>query len=87
MPRALRLFEAAPAKDWEGDVRHLLQGKLIVLLSNSARAGGVPPLPWSRESEAAGATFDPLRGWWKENEARIQLVDPWLPLLEEKRSD
>lgn len=87
MPRALRLFEVATSKEGDVDVRHLLQGKLIVLLSNSAHAGGGPPPPWSRESAASGAIFDPLNDWWKENEARIQLVDPWLPLLEEKRSD
>jgi hypothetical protein len=61
-----------------------LQKRVLVLLSNSARAGNVPQpsLP-----EAEGEQFDSLVDWWKRHGAMAVLHDPWVRLLEKQKVD
>ncbi len=54
-----------------------LQKRLPVLLSNSAKASGVP----GPQKEAD------IRAWWIENREKIRLSDPWLETLEKQKID
>jgi hypothetical protein len=79
VPRALEVCRE------EEDLEALnLRNQLLILLSNSARAGGAPqPEPPRREKEE----FDYLTRWWKENKDKLALRDPWLKLLEKQKID
>ena len=97
MPRALRVF-ATPGEGSMAGVAHRNLGKrLLVLLSNSAHRSRVPaplvgfvaPAISGDDDEKARvmAQYEHLRNWWKTHEAKIELKDPWLPLLEAQKID
>lgn len=90
VPRALEVFRELPPERREaqagmaGVPHRNLQKRVIELLSNAARAGGVPPpvVP-----EAEGRRFDALVGWWKEHGGRAVVADPWFATLERQKVD
>jgi hypothetical protein len=90
VPRALEVFRDLPAeqKDKLGGMAGVphrnLQKRVLVLLSNSARAGGVPQpaLPENEEKR-----LDALLKWWKQHAEKITPQDPWLKLLEKQKVD
>jgi hypothetical protein len=85
VPRILHVFAAlkpeqlAPGIDRPSDHHDNLQKRVLVLLSNSARAGRVPQPP--REG------VDALTAWWKEHGDKVVLTDPWLKVLEKQKID
>lgn len=95
MMRALEVM----ANPHDGQVltgnRGNLQKRLRVLLSNVASRSGVPQPPaspkevpeWGERSVIQKQWHEALVAWWRENEARITLVDPWAKLLEEQKVD
>lgn len=98
VPRALEMFATSGTRGQMSGVPHEnLQLRLIVLLSNSAAVSNLPqPVP--PDEPAYNADADTLRNyqgnfhryyteWWRANEARIQLSDPWLTLLEQQKVD
>ena len=61
-----------------------LQKRVLVLLSNSARASGVPqPAPPGQPP----SSFDSLLAWWKKHGDTLVVSDPWLPILEQQKVD
>jgi hypothetical protein len=73
---------------WQG--RKLLapgeekSARLLVLLSNSARASGAP------QPAAPGQlvpSFDSLLAWWKKHGDKLVVIDPWLRILEKQKVD
>ncbi len=61
-----------------------LQKRVLVLLSNSARASGVPqPAPPGQPP----SSFDSLLAWWKKHGDTLVLSDPWLGILEQQKVD
>ena len=61
-----------------------LQKRVLVLLSNSAQAGGVPqPAPPGQPP----SSFDTLLAWWKKHGDALALNDPWLGILERQKVD
>ena len=80
--RALQLF-AEPVGPTVGDIYiNNLKKRLLVLLSNSARASGVPPPPRLETACDGSSPFaDPFARWWEEVEPRIRLHDPWGAML------
>lgn len=98
MPRALRVFQTAAAGGMETSEHLNLQLRLRVLLSNSAKNSGLPqPSPPSEEQitevndDTVAAfqkkTYDYWVGWWKVNDGKVILADPWLPLLAKRKVD
>ena len=98
MPRALRVFEAPGESNMEGVPHRNLQKRVLVLLSNSAKKSAMPqPLanfqpPQSDEEEDsenrhAQKLSSHIRAWWKQHEQKIELHDPWLPILEQQKVD
>jgi hypothetical protein len=90
VPRALEVFRDLPPADRHSvgsmaDVPHRnLQKRVLVLLSNSARAGGAPqPAPPGQPA----SSFDSLLNWWKEHGDKLVLNDPWLAILEKQKVD
>jgi hypothetical protein len=88
--RALEVFRdvAAPDQHSAGSMAEVphrnLQKRVLVLLSNSARAGGTPqPVT---PGQPAGS-FDSLLAWWKEHGDKLVLNDPWLRILEKQKVD
>jgi hypothetical protein len=88
--RALDVFKDLAPADRQphgsmADVPHRnLQKRVLVLLSNSARAGGVPqPAPPGQPP----SSFDALVTWWQNNREKLVLNDPWLPILEKQKID
>ena len=77
MPRALQVFESAGDADMRGVPHQNLQKRLLVLLSNSTKASGVP---WPERG------ID-IRTWWRQNAEKIRLVDPWFETLEKQKVD
>ncbi len=49
-----------------------------VLLSNSAKASGVP-LPQEGGTE--------VEAWWREHGEKVRIHDPWLEMLDEQKVD
>ena len=61
-----------------------LQKRVLVLLSNSARASGVPqPAP----ADQSPSSFDSLLAWWKKHGDTMVVSDPWLQVLERQKVD
>ena len=98
VPRALELFASAGARGHMSGVPHEnLQLRLVVLLSNSAAASGLPQPspPPEPDYEAGAAAFKQYQesfhrhyaDWWRANREKIQLRDPWLSLLEQQKVD
>jgi hypothetical protein len=89
--RALRVL-ASPADGGMGGMAHRnLQKRVLVLLSNSAKASGVaqpaPPVLKRRSPESQRLIYDYHLNWWWKNRSRIVLHDPWFPMLKEQRVD
>jgi hypothetical protein len=98
VPRALELFSVAGARGNMSGVPHNnLQLRLLVLLSNSSAASGLPqPTP---PSPPGYETADDVHrkyqeeyyryfvGWWSENREKIELRDPWLETLARQKVD
>jgi hypothetical protein len=61
-----------------------LQKRVLVLLSNSAHAGGVPQ-PSLPEDDARRLEY--LARWWKAHGEKVVLRDPWLGVLEKQKID
>jgi hypothetical protein len=89
VPRALEVFRDLAPAGQEGvgmeEVPHRnLQKRVLVLLSNSARASGVPqPAPPGQPA----SSFDSLLAWWKKHGDRLVVKDPWLGILEQQKVD
>ncbi|MGH7681353.1 MAG: hypothetical protein ACRENN_05135 [Candidatus Eiseniibacteriota bacterium] len=89
--RALEVFSLSPTGN-DGHHNAALQARLLVLLSNSARASGLeqPPTnyalfrPDDRGHEKA---MKALRKWWERAAPRIHLKDPWLDQLANQKVD
>lgn len=92
VPRALEVFRVRPLSPEEeasrtgmSEVPHRnLQDRLLVLLSNSARASRVPQPPLPKEDSRR---FDALSAWWKSHADRITVHDPWLEILIPQKVD
>ncbi len=94
----LRALEVMATPD-DGGMRSTnhrnLQKRLRVLLSNVANASGVsqppsPPKEYPDQSEIIEIQkqwHEGLVSWWRENQEKIILVDPWAGILEEQRVD
>jgi hypothetical protein len=98
VPRALEMFSVAGARGHMSGVPHEnLQLRLLVLLSNSAAASGLPqPSPPAEPNYEAGeAAFKKHQEeyyryfvrWWGENREKIELRDPWLETLARQKVD
>ena len=99
MPRALELFATPGSSSMTGAAHRNLGKRLLVLLSNSAHQSQVTaPLADFQTSETrvseedyeqllARQQHEHLRNWWKTNAAKIELNDPWLPLLQAQKID
>ncbi len=89
VPRALEVFRDLAQAEREAvgmaEVPHRnLQKRVLVFLSNSAQASGVPqPTPPGQPP----SSFDSLLAWWKEHGQRLVLNDPWLGILEQQKVD
>ena len=89
VPRALLVFkpreDAGAEEGGMAGVPHgNLEKRVLVLLSNSAKASGAPqPVLPRGEAER----WEYLNGWWKENAARLVIADPWSPELEKQKVD
>lgn len=77
----------------EGDYNQYdnFDGRVRVLLSNSAAASGVPqpdpPFPVWHEKEEYEQIHDYYAKWWEGYGEKVALHDPWLPVLEEQKVD
>ena len=95
MPRALEVM-ATPKNPRIDSVNHRnLQKRLRVLLSNTAKVSGMAPPPAPSKEYAEGRELElvqlelhsSLLKWWKENQAKVALRDPWLATLEKDKVD
>lgn len=89
VPRPLEVFRAPPEEEsvrsGMADVPHRnLQKRLLVLLSNAARAGNVPQLSLPKEEKQQ---MDYLTDWWRQHGGQVVLRDPWMKILEEQKVD
>jgi hypothetical protein len=89
VPRALAVFqprkgERAEEGGMAGVPHGNLQKRVLVLLSNSAKAGAVPQPILPREE---AQQWEALTSWWRENATKVVLGDPWLPELEKQKVD
>jgi hypothetical protein len=81
------LYESKELKETNLDPR------IVELLSNSARAAGVPQPPEQQDDREAARQAEPqrdrlaLQEWWKQYESRISLRDPWLEVLAAQKID
>lgn len=90
VPRLLEVLSTHGQKNMTGAKHRNLQKRVLVLLSNSCAAnnipfpklGGIDTNRW----EAEGHTRAPL-AWWLDNQDKITLHDPWLPMLIEQKVD
>ncbi len=102
MPRALTVFPPYRRESVSGmeTVPHRnLQERLKVLLSNTAKASGLPQpyrsLSYVRppKTETAPARtweeqrYDDYVKWWKEHEEKAIMHDPWMPILAKQKID
>ena len=96
MVRALDVMASPDPEVTMATVNHgNLQKRLRVLLSNVAKASGVPQPPNSTKeypegSESAAVQkqwHDALIKWWNVNQEKIILEDPWAKHLEEQKVD
>jgi hypothetical protein len=80
MTRALEVLRSLSGPGVDSQFRRNLQKRLYVLLSNSAAQSGVrQPEPWSYFDSPVEQVYKNLRliSWWKTNETRLVLYDPW----------
>jgi hypothetical protein len=92
VPSALEVLRHVRSEGIDG--RHHIdwQKRLLVLLSNSAKASSVPQPGRCCElmfeaAENPAAIWEYYRKWWEENEPKITLHDPWLRDLEGAKID
>lgn len=71
-----------------------LKRRLLALLSNSAKASGVPQPPeWQPlrcepdAGQMAGVKWLQFQSWWAQVRDKITLFDPWFPQLARQRVD
>jgi hypothetical protein len=93
VPRALEVFREKRRPGADGEIAEggmaavphgNLQKRVLVLLSNSARAGEVPQPPPAKDG---GSRLEGLSEWWKAHEKKVILKDPWLAILEKQKVD
>ncbi|HEX6184812.1 MAG TPA: hypothetical protein VFZ44_13085 [Pyrinomonadaceae bacterium] len=98
VPRALELLSVAGTRGHMSGVPHEnLQLRLLVLLSNSAAASGLPqpspPAPPGYETaddvhkKYQEEYYRYFVRWWGENREKIELRDPWLEILARQKVD
>jgi hypothetical protein len=91
VPRTLEVFSTGGPSNMEGVPHRNLQKRLIVLLSNTAKASGFaqprPPLVESDDDADYRKLHDFYKGWWAANADKAVLTDPWLELLEKQKVD
>lgn len=91
--RALEVFHLTHDDEREYGPDRSLQARLLVLLSNSARASGVkmPEVEWAWYFHVKDKRFrkgaKELTEWWRKNGDRIQVEDPWRSLYSSQRVD
>lgn len=91
LSRALKVFATRGEYGMVGVPHRNLQKRLMVLLSNSAKASGLPqpmPPPVHEEKEES---FQELHkfyvGWWDLNRGRLIVRDPWLGMPASQKVD
>ena len=86
MPRALEVFLSRGEYGMAGVPHRNLQKRLLVLLSNSCKAAGIP-MP----NVKAGSKHDYVRWgmheWWHDNKDEIIINDPWFHDLSKQKID
>lgn len=101
MPRVLEVFapldEGAKNLIFDPDqLRFILQQRLLVLLSNSAKNSNVPRFffenyttfyPEFGEGGVRERQLKALKKWWAEHADAIELHDPWRGVLEQEKKD
>ncbi|MHC5058192.1 MAG: hypothetical protein ACYTKD_26335, partial [Planctomycetota bacterium] len=96
MPRALEVLATLGKSNMEGVPHRNLQKRLRVLLSNVARASGLPrPSPpevdihrdYDRAEDRARDIHRYFARWWDAHGEKAVLRDPWLPILEKRKID
>ena len=93
VPRLLRVFDETGPSNMAGVPHRNLQKRILVLLSNSAAASGLPqPLSSGAANSARlhrelSDVRTELGEWWEREGDRVRLVDPWLEELRSKRVD
>jgi hypothetical protein len=90
VPRVLEVFREPaqgqpPTEASMAQVPHRnLQKRVLVLLSNCAKAAGAPqPVPPGQET----SSFDSVLDWWNGHGEKIVLDDPWFAILEKQKVD
>jgi hypothetical protein len=91
MLRALEVFATSGVSNMAGVPHRNLQKRLMVLLSNTAKASNLSqptPPEYEREDEAnQKKIYDAYQEWWKANGEKAAISDPWLPLLGKQKVD
>ena len=101
VPRVLEVFAplAEGAKNLifgPDQLRFILQQRLLVLLSNSAKNSNVPRFffenyttfyPEFGEGGVRERQLKALKKWWAEHADAIELHDPWRGVLEQEKKD
>ncbi len=91
MPRALEMLASNGPDHMAGVPHRNLQKRLIVLLSNSAKASGLILVDTSDMDQAMRIPLDDLHAklttWWTANQKNIVIHDPWLPHCEAQKVD
>lgn len=102
LSRALQVFspdeQAERATYNRTNLHYILQQRLMILLSNSAHAGGLPAPPsfdnysiyypeFGAGVEARSLLLKALSKWWAEHSDAILLHDPWLDVLDKAKRD
>jgi hypothetical protein len=97
--RALEVMATAGQRGHMSSIHHdNLQLRMVVFMSNSAAASGLaqPKPPMTEPGyEVDADTFKKYQAslhkfyldWWRENESKIKLTDPWLSELEKQKVD
>jgi hypothetical protein len=93
VPRMLQVFATAAEGGMAGVGHSNLQKRVMVLLSNSAKASGIDPKwpEWPQtellDEEALKDLSVRCTQWWETNKAKVRLSDPWMPILAKQRVD
>ena len=83
---AVRLLEQKP-DDWQDPIC-TLHKRIAVLLSNSAKAAGLPPPPFPPGTDwEEPERVKPALEWWKQHAGALQPVDPWFAELKALHQD
>jgi hypothetical protein len=84
LERAMKVFDAPGKDNMEGVPHRNLQKQMLVLLSNSAAASGVPQPP---SSVSGKGVYEGIREWYRANGGKLKLVDKWGDELAKQRVD